>query len=42
MSSIYTTVSHPQGFPGMPWFEIRGNQIYNTFSNPNGYQGLAW
>ena len=43
MPSISTTVSHPQGFQGLPWFEIRGGtQIYTTVSHPQGYHGLPW
>jgi hypothetical protein len=42
MSKIYTTVSHPKGYHGLPWFEIRGNKIYTTVSHPEGYQGLPW
>ena len=30
MSSVYTTVTHPDGYKGLPWYEIRGNQIYTT------------
>ena len=38
----YTTVSHPAGFKGLPWFEIRGNQVYTTVSHPDGFKGLPW
>jgi len=32
MSKIFTAVSHPEGYQGLPWFEIRGDKIYTTVS----------
>ena len=37
---IYRTVSHPNGWSGLPDYEIRGNEIYRTVSHPNGWSGL--
>jgi len=37
---IYRTVSHPNGWSGLPDYEIRGNEIYRTISHPNGWSGL--
>lgn len=37
---IYRTVSHVDGFQGLPQYELRGNQIYRTVSHVDGYQGM--
>jgi hypothetical protein len=39
---IYTTIHHPDGWRGMPWYEIRGDEIYTTVHHPDGWQGMPW
>ena len=42
MKKLYTTVTHPDGYTGLPWFEIRGGKLYTTVTHPDGYTGLPW
>ena len=37
---IYRTISHDQGWSGMPQYEIRGNKIYRTSSHEKGWSGM--
>ena len=37
---LYRTENHPQGWSGLPDYEIRDNQIYRTVSHPKGWSGL--
>jgi hypothetical protein len=39
---IFTTIHHPDGRQGMPWYEIRGDEIYTTIHHPDGWQGMPW
>ena len=42
MAKIRTTVSHPDGIQGLPWYEIKGKNIYPTVSHPKGWSGFPW
>ncbi|EPZ6889063.1 TPA: hypothetical protein ACG5U3_004195, partial [Escherichia coli] len=39
-NKIYRTVSHVDGWNGLPQYEIRGNKIYRTVSHVDGWNGL--
>ena len=40
MKNIYKEISHPDGWSGLPDYEIRGNQIYRTVSHRDGWSAL--
>jgi hypothetical protein len=40
MPKIYRTVSHADGWTGLPQYEIRENKIYRTVSHLRGWNGL--
>lgn len=40
MKNLYRTVSHPNGWNGLPDYEIKGNQVYRTVSHSEGWSGL--
>ena len=40
MKTIYRTVSHPNGWSGLPDYEIKDGQIYRTVSHSYGWSGL--
>lgn len=40
MAKIYRTVSHVDGYNGMPQYEIKGTKIYRTVSHVGGYNGM--
>lgn len=37
---LYRAVTHPQGWSGLPDYEIRGNQIFRTVTHLDGWSGL--
>lgn len=39
---VYSAVSHPERYTGLPWYVIKNNKIYPTVTHPNGYSGLPW
>ena len=39
VSKLYTTVSHPNGYQGLPWFEIIETKIYTTVNHSKGCKG---
>jgi hypothetical protein len=38
----HTTMTHPKGWSGVPWFEVRGSKVYPTTHHPDGWSGLPW
>jgi hypothetical protein len=40
MSHLYRAVAHPDGWGGLPDYEIRDGKVYRTVSHPLGWSGL--
>lgn len=40
MTGLYRAVTHPEGWSGLPHYELRDNRFYRTVSHLLGWSGL--